>query len=204
MDRTPRSPYTLAVVFVSIPTPNGLETMSLIPSDIESTAGTFWLYGTAVEHHTLYQYQLSGTQNIFMGQIQTETPYYQPSPNALTPFPPVASLNDPNFSSSCSGVSGNCAAAWGLRVVSSSNVLIYGAGLYSFFSNYDTSCSTFTAGQTCQSRITSLEGSLSNVNIYNLNTIGAQSMLNRDGQQLAYYNDNVNVFPSNVVVFKSG
>lgn len=41
---------------------------------IESTAGTFWLYGTGSEHHVLYQYQLSGTQNIFMGQIQTETP----------------------------------------------------------------------------------------------------------------------------------
>ena len=30
--------------------------------------------GTAVEHHTLYQYQLANTKNIFMGQIQTETP----------------------------------------------------------------------------------------------------------------------------------
>jgi glucan 1,3-beta-glucosidase len=30
--------------------------------------------GTAVEHHTLYQYQFTNTQNIFMGFIQTETP----------------------------------------------------------------------------------------------------------------------------------
>jgi len=35
-------------------------------------------------------------------------------------------------------VSGNCPAAWGLRVLNSNNILIYGAGLYSFFSNYDT------------------------------------------------------------------
>lgn len=41
---------------------------------IESTAGTFWLVGTAVEHNTLYQYQLAGTQNVFMGFVQTETP----------------------------------------------------------------------------------------------------------------------------------
>ncbi|KAK4697861.1 hypothetical protein P7C71_g259, partial [Lecanoromycetidae sp. Uapishka_2] len=41
---------------------------------IESTAGTFWLVGTAVEHHARYQYQLQSTTNIFMGQIQTETP----------------------------------------------------------------------------------------------------------------------------------
>ena len=30
--------------------------------------------GTAVEHHTLYQYQLANTQNLYMGFIQTETP----------------------------------------------------------------------------------------------------------------------------------
>ncbi|OIW25058.1 pectin lyase-like protein [Coniochaeta ligniaria NRRL 30616] len=171
---------------------------------IESTVGTFWLVGTSVEHHVLYQYQLANTKNIFMGQIQTETPYYQPSPNALTPFPPVASLNDPNFSTSCNGVSGNCAAAWGLRIINSNNVFVYGAGLYSFFSDYSTSCSTFSAGQTCQSRITSLEGTISHVNIYNLNTIGSISMLDRDNQRVAYYNDNVNVYPSCIAVYQSG
>ncbi|KAK0708067.1 pectate lyase superfamily protein-domain-containing protein [Lasiosphaeris hirsuta] len=170
---------------------------------IESTAGTFWLYGTGSEHHVLYQYQLVGTQNIFMGQIQTETPYFMPSPNALVPFAPIAALNDPDYSASCSGVAGNCAASWGLRVVNSRNILVYGAGLYSFFSNYSTTCSTFDAGQTCQARITSIEGSAENVNIYNLNTIGSRSMLNRDGAQVAWYADNVNVFPSNVVVYKS-
>lgn len=51
--------------------------------DIESTTGTFWLYGTAVEHHTLYQYQLANTKDIFMGQIQTETPYVHPSPSPV-------------------------------------------------------------------------------------------------------------------------
>jgi len=43
--------------------------------DIESTTGTFWLVATAAEHHTLYQYQFSGTQNIFATQLQTETPW---------------------------------------------------------------------------------------------------------------------------------
>lgn len=136
--------------------------------------------------------------------IQTETPYFQPTPNALVPFPAVSSLNDPNFSSSCAGVSGNCAAAWGLRVLNSKNILVYGAGLYSFFSDYSTTCSTFAAGQTCQSRIASIEGSASNVNIYGLNTIGAQSMLTRNGVSVAWYADNVNNFPSTVGVYKSG
>lgn len=30
--------------------------------------------GTASEHHTLYQYQLANTKNIFLGFVQTETP----------------------------------------------------------------------------------------------------------------------------------
>lgn len=176
----------------------------LTKTDIESQNGPVWLWGTASEHFVLYQYQLANTGNIFMGQIQTETPYFQPTPNAQVPFSPVSSLNDPDFSASCAGVSGNCANAWGLRVVNSHDVLVYGAGLYSFFNNYSTDCSTFAAGQTCQQRITSIEGSANNVNIYNLNTIGSRSMLNRDGAQVAFYADNVNTFASNVAVYKSG
>jgi len=170
---------------------------------IESEEGPLWLWGTGSEHHVLYQYQLHNTRNIFMGQIQTETPYFMPTPNALVPFPPVASLHDPDFSASCQDVEGNCAASWGLRVIDSQDVFVYGAGLYSFFSDYSTSCSTFAAGQTCQQRITSLEGNVKNVNIYNLNTIGTREMLNRDGKRVAWYADNESVFPSNVAVYKS-
>lgn len=151
----------------------------------------------------LYQYQFANTKNIFMGQIQTETPYYQPTPNALVPFPPVSAIRDPDFNAQCAGVEGNCAAAWGLRIIDSSDVLVYGAGLYSFFSDYSTACSTFTAGQTCQQRITSIEGSAANVNLYNLNTIGTREMLTRNGGRIAWYADNENTFASNVAVYKS-
>jgi hypothetical protein len=98
---------------------------------VESTAGAIWMYGTAVEHHALYQYQLANTANIYMGEIQTETPYYQPNPNTAIPFPAVPSLNDPPVESD----------ALGLRILGSKNILIYGAGLYSFFSNYYVHCS---------------------------------------------------------------
>lgn len=131
------------------------------------------------------------------------TRYYMPKPNALVPFSPIPSLHDPDFRASCVGVEGNCAASWGLRIVNSKNVFVYGAGLYSFFSNYITSCSTFAAGQTCQSRIASIEGRAENVNIYNLNTIGSRSMLNRDGAMVTWYSDNINVFPSNVALYRS-
>ncbi|KAI0968246.1 glycoside hydrolase family 55 protein [Xylaria arbuscula] len=170
---------------------------------IESTVGTFWLLGTAVEHNHLYNYQFANTKNIFVSMFQTETPYYQPLPDATKPFPITSSINDPDFATSCSGVSGNCAEAWGLRIIDSSDFFIYGAGHYSFFNNYDTSCSTVDAGENCQSRIVSLEN-VSNINIYGLNTIGSTSMLEVDGTSVATWSDNVNVFPANIILYRSG
>lgn len=75
--------------------------------------------------------------NVQASQLQTETPYFQPHPNSVSPFAPVASLGDPTFA--CTGVTGNCAMAWGLRVVGSSDVFLYGANHYSFFNDYSTS-----------------------------------------------------------------
>ncbi|KAI8631351.1 glycoside hydrolase family 55 protein [Xylariaceae sp. FL1651] len=170
---------------------------------IESTVGTFWLVGTAVEHNHLYNYQFANTKNVFASMFQTETPYYMPLPAATAVFPISAARNDPDFSASCSGVSGNCAESWGLRIIKSSAMYIYGAGHYSFFNNYSTTCSTVAAGENCQSRIVSLE-SVSNINIYALNTIGSLSMLNRDGTSIASWSDNVNVFPSNIMIYRSG
>ena len=121
---------------------------------VESTTGNIWMYvafntlrfvanflrlGTAVEHHQMFQYQFANTQNVFMGFIQTETPYYQPSPVATLPFPPIVSLNDPDFSVFCSGKAATCNMAWGLRVLNSQSIMVYGAGFYSFFDNYSTS-----------------------------------------------------------------
>ncbi|KAI4231511.1 MAG: hypothetical protein L6R40_007705 [Gallowayella cf. fulva] len=71
------------------------------------------LVGNSVEHHSLYQYQLSDTRAVFMGQIQTETAYYQPNPDASLAFAPVATLNDPQLSASCNNGSGQC-FGWGL------------------------------------------------------------------------------------------
>lgn len=42
------------------------------------------MYGTSFEHSLLYQYNLHGARNVLMALIQTETPYFQPSPH--TPF----------------------------------------------------------------------------------------------------------------------
>ncbi|KAJ4369777.1 hypothetical protein N0V83_005541 [Neocucurbitaria cava] len=153
---------------------------------IESMRGALWLYGTAVEHHVKYEYQFVDTRNIFMGQIQTETAYYQPNPDATIPFPPNPALNDPVFTPSTNS-SVNAADGWGLRIVRSNNILGYGVGLYSFFDNYSTDCSAVGAGARCQTRILSIEGDRNtyDVGLYNLNTVGATQMVTRDGVDLA-------------------
>ena len=36
---------------------------------VESEPGTIWLVGTAVEHHTKYEYQFVDTKDVFAGQV---------------------------------------------------------------------------------------------------------------------------------------
>jgi glucan 1,3-beta-glucosidase len=47
-----------------------------------------------------------------------------------------------------------------------------------------------------------LEGTLTNVNIYNLATIGTINMVSEAGTSLAVYSDNVNVFPDLIALFQ--
>lgn len=137
-----------------------------------------------------------------MGLIQIETPYYQPNPNASLPFPYVASLYDPVFSTISNTTNGSIpnADAWGLRVVNSQDILIYGAGLYSFFDNYSTTCDST---RTCQSRIFNVEGSGTSISVYNLNTVGTRYMITRDGVDLATYSDNVDGFIDTIALFRT-
>ncbi|KAF3055332.1 Glucan 1,3-beta-glucosidase [Trichoderma lentiforme] len=170
---------------------------------VESTAGTFWFVGTAVEHHVLYQYQFANTQNIYAGVIQTETPYYQPNPLAPTPFTVNSAINDPNFATSCAGQSGRCAEAWGLRILGSKNVLIYAAGLYSFFENNDgKGCNNGVEPQNCQNNIVDLEGTLTNINIYNLGTVGVVNSITENGNVLAASSANANAFADVIALFR--
>ncbi|KAI1278309.1 glycoside hydrolase family 55 protein [Xylaria sp. FL0933] len=170
---------------------------------VESKVGNIWLVGTSVEHHSRYQYLFRNTQNIYAGQIQTETPYYQPNPSARSPYP-LNATSDPNFDVSCpkATAASNCAEAWGLVVQASKNVLVYGAGLYSFFSNYSTSCSAAGASTLCQQGMVLYDAAgTTNFRIYGLNTVGAYGMIYKDTVRLATYNYNINVFPSSIISF---
>lgn len=168
---------------------------------VESTAGRIFFSGTSSEHHTLYQYQFVGTRDIYMGQAQTETPYYQPNPSAPAPFTYQSSFNDPNFASSCSGQSGNCANAWGLRAVSTNNLLVYGGGFYSFFNSYSTTCSNAGGPENCQNNIVSLENCQSTT-LYNLHTVGTVNMLTVNGQTQARAADNINAYTTSLALFR--
>jgi glucan 1,3-beta-glucosidase len=160
---------------------------------IESEAGPVWLYGTSSEHSVLYNYQIVNATNVYMALIQTETPYYQSNPDATTPFTSNSAFSDPVFSGSAS-----VNKAWGLRVLDSKDVFVYGAGLYSFFDNYDQTC---LATSSCQSNIVSLENS-SGVNLYGLSTKAATNMVTVNGKSGALDADNRNNFCATVALFQ--
>jgi hypothetical protein len=159
---------------------------------IESTEGTFWLYGTAVEHHSLYQYQFVNTANIYAGQIQTETAYYQPNPDANSPFIFNPTYFDPQFAVGQSG--------WGLRVVDSTEILIYSAGLYSFFDNNNVACSQVGAPAKCQNSISEIVSST--ISIYNLVTLGSTYMATVDGVGILN-TDNADGFTEDVALLRT-
>ncbi|KXL43154.1 MAG: glycoside hydrolase family 55 protein [Acidomyces sp. 'richmondensis'] len=106
---------------------------------IQST-GPVWLWGTSSEHSIMYNYQFDGVQSLFSGLMQSETPYFQPVPDAPSPLIGFNSAyDDPTFSM-CSNSSDSssvpCKDSWGLRVLNSKDVLIYSTGFYSFFNDY--------------------------------------------------------------------
>lgn len=155
---------------------------------IESLTGQIWLVGTGVEHHQMYEYQLYNTRDIEMGQIQTESAYYQPNPDARFPFPTDQRFHDPVFQAGEDG--------WGLRIVNSRGIRTYGAGLYSFFNNYNQA--TCIPERNCQSRILSIEGAQNDVVVYNLNTVGTTWMTTVNNRNIVPSADNVGMFAASV------
>ncbi|KAF9873206.1 putative glucan -beta-glucosidase protein [Colletotrichum karsti] len=137
--------------------------------------GPSWFYGGGSEHSVLYNYLISGAKSVYMGHIQTESPYYQPNPGPPAPFRAVSGAsssfpNDPDFSE-CE-VEANvwddrCNYAWGLQIIDSKDVMIHAAGLYSFFNEYYQDC---IPTHNCQDRILEVKGS-TGVVIYNLFTV---------------------------------
>lgn len=161
---------------------------------IESTKGPVWLWGTASEHNVLYNYQIANAANVFMGHIQTETPYFQSNPDASVPFPVDPSFGDPDLTTG----SKFDKKAWGVRILDSKDVYIYGAGCYSFFENYDQKC---VPANNCQSNMIDIQSS-SNVQFLGLSTKAAVNMVTLEGASAALDSDNRNNFCACIVLYE--
>jgi glucan 1,3-beta-glucosidase len=69
-------------------------------------------------------------------------------------------------------------------------------------SNFKTACNVGDGPENCQLNIVDLEGTLSNINIYCLSTVGTVNMISEAGKSLALSSDNVNVFTDNIALFR--
>ena len=131
-----------------------------------------------------------------MGHIQHETAYFQGNPNALLPFTPQASWNDPNFSDCTQD---NCARTWALRLVNCSQITVYGAGFYNFFDNWNTQACLGT--ESCQERMVDIQNS-TEIYIWALSTKGSQYMIGYEGHDLVPYSVNKANFCDTIVLFE--
>ncbi|KAI9814260.1 MAG: hypothetical protein M1827_003426 [Pycnora praestabilis] len=164
---------------------------------IESAQGPVWMYGTSSEHSQLYNYQIANAKNVYMALIQTETPYYQSNPNALTPFAPQANStwSDPTFSTCTTDA---CKKSWGLRIVDSSDILMYGGGLYSFFDNYEQTC---LDTESCQQNMVSVESS-SSVYLFGLSTKASTNMVTVNDAAAVPQEPNQSTFCETIALFE--
>ncbi|KAI8649290.1 hypothetical protein NCS57_01465700 [Fusarium keratoplasticum] len=158
-----------------------------------------WLWATSSEHSTLYQYQLTGAKNILMGMIQTESPYYQPVPRAPSPFRIGHFPDDPCFQD-CKTDRVGCYSSWALRIIDSSAIYVLGAGLYSWFSDYDQKC---VEKGNCQDRAVEVQQS-DGLWIYNLCTKGTLEMVSPYNGNATLAKDNINGYRSSILAWLEG
>lgn len=192
---------------------NAFETSDGVPQNVETdisvyagrgilveSQGPTWFWGSSSEHSELYNYQFAGASNIFIGHMQTETPYYQPEPNVLLFAYSPGQGNftmDPTFTD-CSDA--NCLSSWALRMINSTNIFIYSAGFYSFFDNLKLGCGS---QQNCQEHLVETNY-VGNLNMYNLFTYGSVELVSPAGGSLSpiFFNDsNQSGYTSEVVAW---
>ncbi|KAF8201630.1 exo-beta-1,3-glucanase [Pholiota molesta] len=167
---------------------------------LSESAGPVWMIGTdsanrfkltfSAEHHVLYQYNLFNAKNHYLGFMQTETPYFQPSPLPPNPFTTNTAIGDPTFSSSMP-------AAWALQIQSSTDIIVFGAGFYSFFQNFGQTCLNTNS---CQPQIVNID-TTSSVTIYSISTVASTSQLSIAQQGIINQSANTNGFASTITAW---
>ena len=163
---------------------------------LSESQGPVWLIGTGSEHHILVNYNLAGAANHYLGLPQTESPYFQPNPPPPGPlYTSLSQWKDPSFNANQKG-------AWGLHVTSSKNILVFGAGFYSFFINYDSTVCSKAGQLNCQSEIVNIDKG-SNINIYSMSTVGTTNQLSIAYTPVVKAADNTNGFAQTVTAWAS-
>ena len=159
--------------------------------------GPVWLYGTSSEHSVLYNYQIDHAIDFWMGAIQTETAYMQSNPNALNSgFKPDPRYNDPEFSDCDTEL---CRKTWGVRILESKDVYLYGGGCYSFFENYRQQC---LDTESCQENMIEIQCS-DDVWLFGLSTKASINMVTVNGQGQAIGLENDNNFCQTLALFEN-
>jgi hypothetical protein len=105
--------------------------------------GPSWVYATSNEHSSLYQWQLAGAENIYLGMIQSETAYYEAGQTkASDPYRPGKTPGiggDPDFSH-CPKTAGKkdvCNVGYALRIIENSkNISVFGGGFYRYVAQF--------------------------------------------------------------------
>lgn len=154
------------------------------------------LYGTSSEHAVYYQYNFHKAKNVFAGMIQTESPYYQPTPPPPAPFAAAVGRfpGDPSYKCAVGDEFSGCDQSWAVIIRQSQNIAVAAAGLYSWFSTYTQSC---IDARTCQKALVLLDNNSASVRLQHLITIGAKYMVVMNGKGItAAANANVNSQPS--------
>ncbi|KAK3303766.1 pectate lyase superfamily protein-domain-containing protein [Chaetomium strumarium] len=126
-------------------------------------------------------YNFHGAANIFAGMLQTESPYFQPTPPPPTPFEAVVGdfPGDPDYTCAVGDEFNGCDESWSTIITGSQNIFIAAAGIYTWFSTYAQTC---IDGQECQKVLMKLENNFASVRTENLITIGAKYMAVMDGE----------------------
>lgn len=142
---------------------------------IESTKPT-WLYGTASEHSTFYQYNFHGAENIYTTYLQTESAYYQPTPSPPAPFKNAVGTfsGDPKYE--CQDehdVYAGCDESWAVIMEATQNIHIGAAGTYSWFSSYSQEC---VDKRNCQKALWYLKDNFGNNRLEQIISIGSENM----------------------------
>jgi len=127
--------------------------------------GPTWFYGTASEHHLYYQYNFDNAKTSFIGAVQTESAYFQPS--SKTPFSP-SDPTDPRF---CTN-DPRCNVGYAMVITNSTDIWIYGIGFYSWFNVWGQDC----LPQSCQIDMIQIENSKA-IHAYAINTYGSEYSL---------------------------